>query len=394
MAAGVQIEPQTPGSLSRFRDGMPVVRHNRAVEDLLIARNPDPDSSLPFLLKVPLGVGLVFRTSGTWPRTKALFCYPVHVREWPDDPELVEQVAVRSCVRRGAAIDLVLERGRESRSQIVYTMARGRDMVFWQSARTRKQARPNVSLPTARAAGIADLAVVIDSHERYAYRFPAQQVQTRVAPLSCGDYGLEISGELVASVERKSLQDFVSSLVSGKLRFALGELAALPRAAVVVEDRYSQLLKLDRVRPAVVLDGLAELQVRYPNVPIVFLETRALAEEWTFRFLAAARVWAETEALATHRVELVLTSADADADADGELPARHGHTASSEPPARTGASAARVPASEVRAWALSRGLAVADRGRLPPEIWAAWDLAHLDRPTDGSGPGRLSATGP
>jgi hypothetical protein len=40
------------------------------VDELFIAHNPDPDSTLPYLLRVPLGVGLVFRTSGTWPRTK------------------------------------------------------------------------------------------------------------------------------------------------------------------------------------------------------------------------------------------------------------------------------------------------------------------------------------
>lgn len=45
---------------------------------------------------------------------------------------------------------------------------------------------------------------------------------------------------------------------TGKLGFALADLAALPRAALVVEDRYSQIFTLDRVRPAVVLDGLAE----------------------------------------------------------------------------------------------------------------------------------------
>jgi hypothetical protein len=53
--------------------------------------------------------------------------------------------------------------------------------------------------------------------------------------------------------------------------------------------RYSQIFKLDRIRPAVVADGLAELQVRWPGVPIVFCETRQLAEEWTYRYLAAAR---------------------------------------------------------------------------------------------------------
>jgi hypothetical protein len=47
-------------------------------------------------------------------------------------------------------------------------------------------------------------------------------------------------------------------------------LAVLPRAAVVVEDRYSQIFKLNWVRPSIVADGFAELQVRWPTVPITF----------------------------------------------------------------------------------------------------------------------------
>jgi hypothetical protein len=68
-------------------------------------------------------------------------------------PELVEQVPVRSCVRRGAAIDPVLDRGREARSQLSLTTARGREVVFWQPAQTRKQARPAVRTPSRRPAG-------------------------------------------------------------------------------------------------------------------------------------------------------------------------------------------------------------------------------------------------
>jgi acyl-CoA synthetase (AMP-forming)/AMP-acid ligase II len=57
------------------------------VAELLIAVNPDEDSRLPLLLRVPLAGGdLLFRTSGTWPREKALFAYPVPLDEWPDDP--------------------------------------------------------------------------------------------------------------------------------------------------------------------------------------------------------------------------------------------------------------------------------------------------------------------
>ncbi len=329
--------------------------------ELLIAVNPDPDSRLPYLMRLPLGGGMVFRTSGTWPRTKALYCYPASAQEWPADPDIVERVGLRSCVRRGAAIDLVLDRGRENRSQLVFTTARGRDAVFWQSPRTRKQARPNVRTPTARAAGVADLEIVADSHEQYPYRFGGQQATVLRRALPCGDYGIVHDGRLVASVERKSLADLVASLTSGKLRYALAEMAALPRAAVVVEDRYSAIFKLDRVRPALVADGLAEVQVRWPNVPIVFCETRQLAEEWTYRFLAAARAWAETEEAAIGRI----------------VPA--GEPAAGEPGLDQAPAAPEPSTAEVRAWARAQGLPVPDRGRLRPEIWDAWRAAAPER---------------
>ena len=92
---------------------------------------------------------------------------------------------MRSCVRRGATIDLVLDRGRENRSQFVFATARNRQVVFWQSARTRSQARPNVSLPTARASGVEGLEIIVDSHERYAWKFSHQQATTVRRALAC-----------------------------------------------------------------------------------------------------------------------------------------------------------------------------------------------------------------
>ncbi len=199
------------------------------MDQLLIAANPDPDSRLPYLLRLPLSGGTVFRTSGTWPRTKALYCYPVDIEEWPDDPEIVEQIAIRSCVRRGGApIDLVLDRGRENRSQLVFTTARGREAVFRQSPRTRKQARPKVTTPTARASGIPELEILVDTRERYAYRFTSQHVRTTKQALPCGDYAVTVDDAVVAAEERRSLPDLVSSLLNGTLRYALGELSALP----------------------------------------------------------------------------------------------------------------------------------------------------------------------
>ena len=93
--------------------------------------------------------------------------------------------------------------------------------------------------------------------------------------------------EVVAAVERKTLEDLAASLLSGKLTYALAELTALPRAAVVVEDRYSRLFKLEHAPGARVAEALAEAQARFPAVPIVFCETRPLAQEWTYRWLGA-----------------------------------------------------------------------------------------------------------
>lgn len=321
--------------------------------ELLLARNPDTASSLPYLLRLPLEGGLVFRTKGTWPRTSALYCHPVDPGEWPEAPEIVERVALRSCARRGAAIDVVCDRGREQRSQIVFTRARGRDVVFWQSARTRKQSRPDVAVPTARAQGLQELEILVDAHERYPYRFAGQQARTVRRGLACGDYAVAVDGHVVCAVERKSVQDLVASLTSGRLRYALGELAAMPRAAVVVEEGYSRVLAVRYVRAATVADGLAELQIRWPNVPIVHCETRKLAEEWTYRYLAAAHVWARDEPAAQERV--------------GTL---------NESPTTDGPAAPPPSSAELRVWARAHGLDVPDRGRVSRGILEAWARAH------------------
>jgi ERCC4-type nuclease len=101
-----------------------------------------------------------------------------------------------------------------------------------------------------------------------------------------------------AAVERKSLPDLANILFDGSLNFLLAELAALPRAAVVVEDGYSGVFKLERVPAGFVAELLAAVQVRYPNVPVPFCESRPLAEEWVFRFLGASLAHGRADAAA------------------------------------------------------------------------------------------------
>jgi hypothetical protein len=121
---------------------------------------------------------------------------------------------------------------------------------------------------------------------------------------------------------------------------------------LVVENRYTALFKQHHARPAAVADSLAEYRVRWPTVPIVFCETRSLAEEWTYRYLAAAWEWAATE------------------------PAAQDRTATTDPLLLSAPDRPEPTVAEVRSWARRAGLDVPDRGRLRPEIWAAWRAAQ------------------
>ncbi|MEE4025139.1 ERCC4 domain-containing protein [Gordonia sp. PKS22-38] len=314
-------------------------------DDFLVARNPEEGSSLPYLVRIPLGAnGVVLKVRDTWPRTSKIYCH--RAESWPADAEIVDRLPVRTVSRRGAAIDLVLDRGRENRSQFVLTRARGREMIFWQSRRTAKQARPNVTLPTARAHGQV-LDIVVDSGERYAYKFDHQQTTTTRRKLPAGDYAITDGDTVIAAVERKSVDDLSAGLTSGKLTYQLADLAGLHRAAVVVEAGYSSLFKREYVSGATLAEALAEAQVRFPRVPIVFCDNRKLAEEWTYRWLGAAL----HEWRLSARTDVVV------ADLAGP----------------------QASPAEIRTWALTQGLDVPAKGRIPARIRSAWE-ARNDRP--------------
>ena len=169
-------ERSVEGELEGSRGGRVYVHARDELSNRATPLSGTQLSTLPYLLRVPLGDGMITKAKDTWPRTGKVYCH--RVEEWPVDAEIVERVAARSCVRRVAAIDLVLDRG-GNRSQIIITSARGRQMIFWQTARTSKQARPAVSPPGARASGVADLEIVVDIRERYPFTFADRQATTR-----------------------------------------------------------------------------------------------------------------------------------------------------------------------------------------------------------------------
>ncbi|MBA2313277.1 MAG: ERCC4 domain-containing protein [Actinobacteria bacterium] len=251
----------------------------------VVAQNPDEESKLPFLLAVPIDGGLVLKARESWPRASRVYCHPLN-EGWPSHPEILERVPVKSCRRRGAAIDLVLDRPQLARSQFVFTEVRGRPAIFWQTQKTARTANPGARVPRGRL--ISGFTIVVDTRERYPFRFPGRAVDTHRAALAAGDYAVGDPVRPIAVVERKTLENFVTCLSDGTLSFQMQRLGEMPLAAVVVEGRYSELFRLQHVDPGWIADVLSRLNARYPEIQVTFADSRKFAEEWTYRFLASA----------------------------------------------------------------------------------------------------------
>lgn len=257
-----------------------------AVREFVVARNPDPDSSLPYLLYVPVGAGLTLKARDSWPLSSRVYCHRVE-ESMPEDAEVLERVPVRVCAWRGSAIDLILDRPSHNRSQFVFTTARGRPAIFWQTAAVARRARPGLRLPIQRER--VPLTIEVDVREQRPYSFARTGAEVVRSRLFAGDYAVRGADGLIAAVERKTLVDLARSLTSGSLGFAMADLSALAGAAVVVEDVYGALLMHPHVDGGQLVNLLTRLQIRHPGVSVVFADNRRLAEHWTYRFLAAAR---------------------------------------------------------------------------------------------------------
>lgn len=250
-----------------------------------IARNPDPESRLPYLIWLPIEGGVVLKARETWPRANRVFCAQ-DATAWDDTADLLDDVPVLLCRRRGAAIDLVLDRPSLSRSQFVFTQARGRPAIWWQTQKTAQAANPGARIPRGRAA--EGLTVAIDTREKYGWKFAGRSVAIVHRALPAGDYAAVSDEAVVAVVERKTLENLATSLSDGGLAFQMQRLAEMPKAAIVVEGDYPDLFRTQPGRGSWLADMLGRLAVRYPEVPIVFTGSRRFAEEWAYRFLAAA----------------------------------------------------------------------------------------------------------
>jgi hypothetical protein len=253
----------------------------------VVGRNPQEDSKLTYVLRLPLEGGLVLKARELWPVTARVYRHRFE-EAWPEEAEIVEQTPVLLCRRRGAAIDLMLDRPRLARSQFVFTQVKGKEAIFWQTQKTARAANLGGRIPRRRSL-TEPVTITVDTRERYPYCFAQQAVETVRATVPAGDYAVQApDGTMLAAVERKSLDNLAATLSDGTLVFQLQRLAELPLAALVVEARYAALFKLEHVNGNWLADQLARLEVRYPEVHLVFADSRRFAEDWTYRFLTTA----------------------------------------------------------------------------------------------------------
>jgi len=250
-----------------------------------VARNPDAESRLPYLIWLPIEGGLVLKARETWPRASRVFCAQ-DATGWDWAAEQLEDVPVLLCRRRGAAIDLVLDRPSLSRSQFVFTQARGRPAIWWQTQKTAQAANPGARIPRGRSAGV--LTIAIDTREKYGWTFADRELVIERRTLPAADYAAIVGEAVVAAIERKTLENLATSLSDGSLAFQLQRLAELPRAAIVVEGDYPDLFRTQPGHGSWLADMLGRLAVRYPEVPVVFAGSRKFAGKWAYRFLGAA----------------------------------------------------------------------------------------------------------
>lgn len=90
-----QLGRRSPGRAGRADPRVPrcccmTERVRSAAAVFVVARNPEDDSKLPYLLRLPLEGGLVLKARESWPATSRVYCHPF-AGAWPEDAKIVEQ---------------------------------------------------------------------------------------------------------------------------------------------------------------------------------------------------------------------------------------------------------------------------------------------------------------
>jgi hypothetical protein len=235
----------------------------------------------PFALRITSDPPLLFLARSDWPREHPILCVPA---QWlAKSAALLREERVIACERFGGLISVVIDTAADRRMTFRFTD----QGIWWNTTRTTAFASAGYRTPMVGALASRPLLVLVDDREKFPYRFRGYPIQIVRQRLIAGDYVVGLDWG-VAAVERKGAADFVQSISEGRLAAAMAELATLRRAAVVVEDRLTSLPANRWCSGEHLVEVVVTLSVRYPHVQIVFAGSRAGAELWTARWLAAA----------------------------------------------------------------------------------------------------------
>lgn len=133
--------------------------------------------------------------------------------------------------------------------------------------------------------------ILIDSREQLPFNF-SENVDTQRATLDAGDYSV-VGLTATVAVERKSLDDLVGSITSGRERFlaCCSRMSRLDFACVVVEAALSDVLAhryVSQARPQSVLGTMLAIHADH-GVPTIWAGSRSNAANICERLLT--RLW-------------------------------------------------------------------------------------------------------
>ena len=133
--------------------------------------------------------------------------------------------------------------------------------------------------------------IVIDTREQEGYSFDSRLAATVRRALPAGDYS--VAGlEGIVAVERKGLDDFVSTVIHSRARFQkeLRKLAGYRAACIVVEAGLLDVLQSryrGEAHPNAVLGSALSIILDF-RVPVFFCSSRQAACQFVQAYLLAA----------------------------------------------------------------------------------------------------------
>ena len=237
----------------------------------------------------------MLRVQDRWPAAgRNIFC--LREKEPPEEGEIIEElerVPLLALSRRGPRLSVVLERRRYKRCDFLFLEKeyKGRpgetyEQIFWMTETSMRQRRPRARLSLRVKTGFR---VRIDSHERYPWRFP--QAETERGPLPVGDYALVEDEDILAVIERKTLDNLLADFGTMYiLHQKVMELVTYEHRALVVEAPYVDFLNPKRVHhytPAFCAKAIAQLYALHPGLRIVFCANRKTANQWALHYFSA-----------------------------------------------------------------------------------------------------------